>query len=481
MEILRRWDMKHWGKITGAMLAMLLALASLQAQAATKAQDREFNHMSTGFPLTGVHATTACETCHVGGVFVGTPRACDGCHAVGKRVVATPKSTKHIVTDAPCETCHFNTSTFFGARYNHGTAVQGECTHCHNGRIMPGKPSNHPVTNYACDSCHRSSAWIPASWNHRDTASDCSTCHQAAGPGRNYTVASHLPMSMPPATFTGNCKACHTNYYTFASAFYNHSGAGTSCQNCHGGGGGALPGALTYTGVLAAGAAGYQAVHAAIGAAPFGAATCQSCHVSIASFLGARYNHSGATNQCGSCHASTSNSYNSYASLMTSQIHTAAQTVGIMASATTECSTCHSQTGFSAWVGTYAHNDAAYTTKMAANSCAGCHNGTAPPIKTIPVNHTNAFTAGLVTTPSGPSSCNACHTSFSTWTQMNHGALTGGGVPCKNCHDSNLNPNLYFSGMEKKRSGHEGYNPNPPANQDCISCHANQYSRWNHP
>jgi hypothetical protein len=406
---------------------------------------------------------------------------------VGKRIVATPKSTKHIVTDAPCETCHFNTSTFFGARYNHGTAVPGQCENCHNGRIVAGKTSGHPVTTFPCDNCHRSSSWIPASWNHRDTVSDCSACHPSVtgpnNPGRSVSAA-HLPMSMgvaPVVSFNGNCRACHSNYYTFLSAFYNHSGAGSSCQGCHGNGGGALAGAMTYTGVKAAGAAGYQAVHAAIGAGNFAAATCQSCHTSIATFLGARYNHSGATGQCGNCHASTSNTYNGYVTRVTGQIHTAAQTVGIMLSATTECSTCHSQSNFSAWVGTYAHNDGAYTTQMAANSCASCHDGTKPPIKAFPANHTNAFNAGLVTLTSGAGSCNACHTSTSTWVQMNHGALTAGGQPCKNCHDSGLNPagaTEKFTGMRKKSNGHKGYNN---LTQDCISCHINQYSFWNEP
>ncbi len=474
--------MKHWGKITSCLFAMLLAFGSLQAQAATKAQDREFNHMSTGFPLVGVHATTACESCHVGGVFVGTPRACDGCHAVGKRVVATPKSVKHIVTDAPCETCHFNTSTFFGARFNHGTAMPGQCDNCHNGRISTGKPSNHPVTIYSCDNCHRTSAWIPASWNHRDTTSDCSVCHQAAGPGRNYNVATHLPMSMGPAIFTGNCKACHTNYYTFLSAFYNHSGAGTACQNCHGSGGAAVAGPATYTGVRAAGTVGLQSVHAAIGTGSFTAATCQSCHRSIATFLGARYDHVGAGTGCATCHVSPASNYSGYLQLMTptttaGNIHSAAATVGIITgtgATTAGCDTCHSMSNFSAWTGRYSHTGAAFTP-----NCGTCHGATAPaPIRKIPTNHTNAFTANLVTV-AAQTNCSICHASFSTWTQMNHSTtaltMTGG---CKACHDSGLNPGSYFANMEKKSNGHKGYNN---ATQDCISCHTNQYSRWNHP
>lgn len=471
--------MKHLAKIAGGLIAMLLLFGSVQAWAAGTKQDREFNHMSTGFPLAGVHATTACESCHVGGVFVGTPRACDGCHATGKRIVATPKSTKHIVTDAPCETCHFNTSTFFGARYNHGTAVPGQCENCHNGRITQGKPTSHPVTIYPCDNCHRSSSWLPASWNHRDTVSDCSTCHKVGGPGRNYNPATHLPMSMPPANFAANCKACHTNYYTFLSAYYNHSGAGTACQNCHGPAGTGT----TYTGVKAALTTGTQAIHTAIGVAPFATATCQSCHKNYATFIGARFDHGGVGTGCANCHVTPASTYGGYVQLMSStagNIHPAAITVGIITGSgatSAGCDACHSLSNFAVWTGVYNHADAAYTAKMAASSCAGCHNGTALPIKAIPANHTNAFNAGLVTTPSGPNSCNACHTTFTSWTQMNHGALTMAGG-CKKCHDSGLNPGLYFANMEKKSNGHKGYSQ---ATQDCISCHANQYNRWNHP
>ncbi len=452
--------MKHWGKITGCLFAMLLAFASLQAQAATKAQDREFNHTSTGFPLVGVHATTACESCHVGGVFVGTPRACDGCHAVGKRVVATPKSVKHIVTDAPCETCHFNTSTFFGARFNHGTALPGQCDNCHNGRISTGKPSNHPATIYSCDNCHRTTSWIPASWNHRDTASDCSVCHQAAGPGRNYNVATHLPMSMGPATFTGNCKACHTNYYTFLSAFYNHAGAGTACQNCHGGVGGTV-----YPGVRNA----VHSVHAAIGAAPFPVSTtCQSCHKSIATFVGARFDHGGVST-CTTCHDGAA-TYSGYVQQAASTIHTVAKkpTVGIIPGLGPNggCDSCHTLTNYSTWLGArYNHADAAYST-----NCVKCHVAGNSPLKVVPSSHIS----GLAVL--GNPGCLSCHSAAAWGTRMNHAII--GAVPCKQCHDSGLNTGAYFTGMEKKSNGHKGYNN---ASQDCISCHANQYNRWNHP
>lgn len=465
--------MGHFEKIAGALFAMVLAFASFQAQAATKAQDREFNHLTTGYPLTGVHATVACETCHVGGVFVGTPRACDGCHATGKRIVATPKSLKHIVTDAPCETCHFNTSTFYGARYNHGTAVPGQCTNCHNGRIVEGTPRNHPVSpvvGASCDSCHRSSSWLPASWNHTDTGSDCSVCHKSGGPGRNYTIATHLPMSMPPATFTGNCKACHTNYYTFLSAFYNHSGAGTQCQNCHGNGGGALAGAATYTGVRAAGSTGVQAVHVAIGAGNYLSLNCQSCHKSISTFLGATYDHSGVGTTCANCHASGSPTYNGYLQAVTSTAaHTVYGNVGL-----TNCTQCHKTT--TAWAGSrYDH--------VGAGACDTCHTAAnSPYIRAMSVNHIPFITPGTT--------CTNCHTSSTSWASVARGSTlhayvtTTGAGACAVCHGSNT---AYpGNGQETARwpSFHES-SKNPSA-ADCSAsgCHRPAgskgvlYQRW---
>jgi nitrate/TMAO reductase-like tetraheme cytochrome c subunit len=437
--------MKHWGKITGCLFAMLLAFVSVQAQAATKAQSREFNHMSTGFPLTGVHAMTPCETCHVGGVFVGTPRVCDGCHAVGKRVVATPKSLKHIVTDAPCETCHFNTSTFFGARYNHGTAVPGQCTNCHNGRIVEGTPRNHPVSpipGVSCDSCHRSSSWLPASWNHTDTASDCSTCHKAGGPGRNY-VTGHLPMSMDTQNFATNCKACHSNYYTFYSAFYNHAGASTACGNCH---------------QFAAYGPGVKQIVSTAAHNTYVSATitqCQSCHKSygVGTFAAGRYDHaSGAT--CDTCHSGKP-----WAPAITQITSTAAHNVYSTNAVITNCGSCHKST--IAWAGSrYDH--------VGAGACQTCHTAAnSPTIRAMATNHIPIATTAT---------CSSCHISAASWASvsMQHNATQIALTPCKGCH---LGSPRYLGSMETKGYGHKGFS----SGQDCIDCHKQQYSSWNHP
>lgn len=387
-------------------LGLLLAVVGAQAATPGGAVGRDFNHAMTGFALSGSHAAAACETCHVGGVFKGTPRNCDECHATGRHIVATPKSPNHIVTTAQCDSCHFNTVTFLGARFNHGTAKPGECNTCHNGRIARGKHATHIPTalaNDRCDACHRSSAWVPASWNHNGVTGDCVTCHKPGGPGRDKS-AGHLPMSMgvTPVTIS-SCRSCHTNYYSFYRAFYDHAGAGVNCGNCH----------------------------------------------------------------------ATGNSYGGRIAQMTSQIHTAATNVSII-SGSNGCTSCHNY-NYSSWGGArYNHADAAYNAKMGNGSCGGCHSGNNPPIRSIPANHTRAFAANLVV--SNGTNCQLCHTVTSTWAQMNHSAgLVRGGAPCKNCHDSGLNPGQYFAGMRQKANGHKNYNN---ATQDCISCHALNYQTW---
>lgn len=293
--------MKQPGRVLGNLLAMVLTVFSLQVLAAdTQTAGRgSFDHATTGFPLLGGHATAACETCHVGGVFKGTPRACDGCHALGKHIVATPKSASHIVTDAPCESCHFNTYTFIGAKFNHGTAVPGQCVTCHNGRITAGRPANHSVgfmlTN-SCDSCHRTYSFFPASWNHTGVAIGGRTCNQAGchssggnNPNRYTAATATSPVSHTyPDTSTQSCDVCHISFVVWSTTM--HEPTALPCSNCH------LNGAL---------AQGQPANHSGFSGWP---TPCDQCHTSTVSWLGALgampANHipilSSAT--CSNCH-----------------------------------------------------------------------------------------------------------------------------------------------------------------------------------
>jgi hypothetical protein len=334
---------------------MALALVSLQAVAETKMGGRDFNHNTTGFTLSGGHATAACETCHVGGVFKGTPKNCDDCHAVGKRILATPKSNNHIVTDAPCGSCHFNTATWLGARYNHGAAKPGQCITCHNGRQATGKPASHNIGRKAtdsCDQCHRRIAWIPASWNHSGvTPGTCTTCHNGSTaigkPGTHTTVAKS----------TYQCDECH-GFTGWFPAAYKHNTAGV-CSSCHNG----------------TTAIGKPASHTAVSVK--GTNPCSDCH-KIQGWIPATYTHT-ATGSCMTCHDG---------------IKAVGKHLTHIAT-TDDCNACHTST--TTWAGALGAKPANHIPYNSGVSCGSCHTG-----------------AGIVTGPTmhsyvTSSTCMTCH------------------------------------------------------------------------
>jgi Cytochrome c7 and related cytochrome c len=215
--------------IMAILMTLVMSLFAASVNAEVVHHKSDFNHMKTGFPLTGVHTNVECETCHAGGIFKGTPTNCAGCHSPGRNVIAPSKHANHFITNAPCESCHTNTVSFLGARFDHMGVQPRACMSCHNsGTFAPGKPAGHPLTVASCDSCHRTSAWIPAGYDHIGVVpGSCASCHNGS------TAIGKPPFHIEPATV---CDTCHTNFITFAGLSYNHSGANPlTCGNCHNG------------------------------------------------------------------------------------------------------------------------------------------------------------------------------------------------------------------------------------------------------
>jgi hypothetical protein len=140
----------------------LLALASGQALAQSAARSG-FDHFTTGWPLDGAHRNVDCESCHVEGIFKGTPQACSGCHNLGGLVKATAPPPNHIRSTAQCQDCHSLASWAAVRRVDH-TQVLGSCRTCHNGNVATGKPPDHPPASTQCELCHRTTAWVPATF-----------------------------------------------------------------------------------------------------------------------------------------------------------------------------------------------------------------------------------------------------------------------------------------------------------------------------
>jgi predicted CXXCH cytochrome family protein len=231
------------------------------------------------------------------------------------------------VTDAPCETCHFNTSTFMGARFNHGTAQPGQCATCHNGRLSTGRPANHNSGNKAiksCDQCHRSYAWLPSSWNHIGVAPrTCRTCHVSSPdvsaenrlPAAHSTPKQYTLVAKSDIRF--ECDDCH-NFIRWVPATFSHNTA-AACDTCHT----MKPGHIA----TAAGAA------------------CGNCHRLRTSWLPASLHAGNEAGICRTCHATTPQpSSHSGAAYQVS------------------CDACHTQTN---WV----FNHAAQQGRHTCNSC----------------------------------------------------------------------------------------------------------------
>jgi len=119
-------------RIQKALLALLLALISCGAMA--QVSTKSFDHIKTGFALSGMHSNTRCESCHVNGVFKGTPRDCASCHVSGLRLAKANvvKPSNHFQTPLGCESCH-TTVTFTGAKFDHLGVAPTACASCHNG------------------------------------------------------------------------------------------------------------------------------------------------------------------------------------------------------------------------------------------------------------------------------------------------------------------------------------------------------------
>jgi hypothetical protein len=104
-----------------------------------------FDHDTTGFELTGKHASLDCKSCHAANTFKGVSHDCKSCHA-------EPEVHRGGYGTA-CALCH-STSTWADAAFkhdfplNHGRGRRGNssCTTCHT------DPEN--FTTYTCYGCH---------------------------------------------------------------------------------------------------------------------------------------------------------------------------------------------------------------------------------------------------------------------------------------------------------------------------------------
>lgn len=190
-----------------------------------KALGERFDHLTTGYALTGEHSQLDCGECHIGGVFEALPRECDACH---DNVIATGMPSLHVETTAPCDTCHTTSGFIASANMDHSIVNSG-CASCHDGIQATGKSATHVATTNICEACHTTNIWSPVRFfDHLNSIGSCVSCH-------NNTIedgksATHMPT-------TDACDACHSYsrqpVWSSQGGEVNHGEVLGRCSYCH--------------------------------------------------------------------------------------------------------------------------------------------------------------------------------------------------------------------------------------------------------
>jgi hypothetical protein len=394
------------GLASSAMFGLLLGagLSALPSAASAQSSTSSFDHVSTGFPLTGAHEQVRCEACHIKAIFKGTPRDCATCHVQNNQRGALARPNNHIQTTDSCDSCH-TVASFTGAMFSHVGVAPGSCARCHNGINAQGQSANHLRTTLSCDQCHVTSAFVPVrKFDHSalgGVITTCATCHDGSkATGR---PANHI--ATPDPTLCGSCHiaSTQTGFASFAGGQMDHAGIASGCATCHG------------PGVTGGTFAGINSIVVMPPTAPAGpgshipsSTTCESCHLASNPIGRIAANaaslppgsgfasptptnaqiHAGITGGCNACHEA-SNLWMGMAA------YPIAPTTLVASAQYTGFQTRPRSAG-----GTYNVADAAHP---ATGDCSQCHSGTnffSGDIK--PANHIPT---------SATAQCTACHTS----------------------------------------------------------------------
>jgi hypothetical protein len=113
-------------------------------------QPATFDHALSSFPLTGAHASLACESCHADGQFAGLSSACVSCHS--------DPAYHRGMFGTDCKSCHSTSN--WSAKYTgpHPNKCDGPCLH-HQGA--------------SCRDCHTKTL----------ASATCTKCHGSNNPG----------------------------------------------------------------------------------------------------------------------------------------------------------------------------------------------------------------------------------------------------------------------------------------------------------
>ncbi len=142
-----------------------------------------FHHSTTAFPLTGAHQAVTCLSCHINGLYKGTPTTCVSCHLTDFNAGTNPNHTAAgFPTD--CGSCH-TTARWLGATFAHDAPYFRIYSGIHQGKWA------------TCATCHANSA------TYKEFT--CLTCHEH---DKTSMDSKHLGRSGYSYT-SAACLSCH--------------------------------------------------------------------------------------------------------------------------------------------------------------------------------------------------------------------------------------------------------------------------------
>lgn len=221
-------------------------------------------HQRTGFPLTGAHLNTPCESCHrteAGGFLSAVPRDCVSCHRSAMDAAAA-SGVDHSTFPRDCTQCHTTLAWAGGTNFDHvavsgGYVLEGahavqRCEACH---VRPGftlRFAPAPASNQDCFACHAQDYQAEhAGQGYPTTCTDCHTVRSWASTfdhdAREFPIYSGAHRGqwqscatchVTPGTFSDfTCLSCHE--HSQASMDDKHSGRSgysyqsQACYSCH--------------------------------------------------------------------------------------------------------------------------------------------------------------------------------------------------------------------------------------------------------
>jgi hypothetical protein len=417
-------------RIAGLVAALVVSgAATVWAQWETP--NRSF-HNATSLPLEGRHLVVPCESCHLRGVYKGTPNTCMACHWIRRQ-----DDRSALRLGSQCEQCHRPTG-WTPARWDHG-AMTGMplgashrllgCDTCHSG-------GQFKTANVACVSCHRQDYDRTSSPNHAAAGfpTACEACHRASDPAFDRARFDHqAAFPLVGRHAAADCAACHRG-----SVF---AGTPRDCAGCH--------------------RADYDRTQSPNHLAAGFPMTCEACH---------RPTDQGWRGGAG---AVNHNAFFPLVGVHATQACAACHQAGRFRGTPRECIGCH-RTDYERTQAPN-HVQAGFPT-----ACESCHRATDPGWRGATFNHAQFFplVGDHARQPceschaggryrGTPRDCVGCHRSRYDATRNPDHRAAGFPTSCQSCHRASE------TSWTQGRLNHTWFPLRGPHAQDCRACHLN--------